>query len=295
MAEAKGHKFGQTLGEWCEQAIEPLLREFAQRHGLYLDKSGHRPARRSKKVKWVDDYGNAHDLDYVFERGGTDDIIGTPVAFIESAWRRYTKHSRNKAQEIQGAVLPLRDRHYRSAPFMGCFLVGVHTAGALEQHQSLGFHLLYFEYSTIIDAFKLVGIDASFGETTSDAEFSKKQKKWQRLTAKKRAEVWNSLLETNRDAVSKFMAALESAVKRKLFAVRIIPLHGNAREYLSIADAITFVRDYNEADGLAKLLRYEIQIRYDNDDRIDAQFQDRNAAIQFLEHYHSGNWMPVRE
>ncbi|MDA1050715.1 MAG: hypothetical protein O3C40_09585 [Planctomycetota bacterium] len=84
-------------------------------------------------------------------------------------------------------------------------------------------------------------------------------------------------------------------MKRKLSSVRIIPLHGNAREYLSIADAITFVRDYNEADGLAQLLRYEIQIRYDNDDRIDAQFQDRNAAIQFLEHYHSGNWMPVGE
>ena len=45
--------------------------------------------------------GNVHDLDYVFEQGGTEATIGQPKAFIEIAWRRYTKHSRNKAQEIQ--------------------------------------------------------------------------------------------------------------------------------------------------------------------------------------------------
>ena len=70
MAEAKGHKFGQALGEWCEHAIEPLLTEFAASHGLYLDKKGPRTARKGKKVQWEDSYGNTHDLDYVLERGG---------------------------------------------------------------------------------------------------------------------------------------------------------------------------------------------------------------------------------
>jgi hypothetical protein len=115
MAEAAGHKFGQFLGDYCEAAIKPLLQEFADRHGLYLDKKGPRPARTGKNLRWIDSFGNAHDLDFVLERGGSPKKIGTPVAFIESAWRRYTKHSRNKAQEIQGAVLPIAQQHHLSS------------------------------------------------------------------------------------------------------------------------------------------------------------------------------------
>jgi hypothetical protein len=40
MAEAAGHKWGQFIGEYCESALEPLLQEFANKHGLYLDKKG---------------------------------------------------------------------------------------------------------------------------------------------------------------------------------------------------------------------------------------------------------------
>ncbi len=127
MAEAAGHKFGQFIGEYCEALVEPLLQEFAAKHNLFLDKKGTRPARSGKKVRWVDSYGNRHELDYVLERGGAPEKVGTPVAFIESAWRRYTKHSRNKAQEIQGAVLPLAVKHHFSSPMLGCILAGVYT------------------------------------------------------------------------------------------------------------------------------------------------------------------------
>ena len=107
MAISPGHKFGQLIGEVLEQAIEPILCEFAKKQGLYLDKKGPRPARVGQKVCWTDLNGNKHDLDFVIEREGSRDRVGVPVAFIEAAWRRYTKHSRNKAQEIQGAILPL--------------------------------------------------------------------------------------------------------------------------------------------------------------------------------------------
>ena len=87
---------------------------------------------------------NSHDLDFVLERGGTPDKIGMPVAFIETAWRRYTKHSRNKAQEIQGALEPLAETYRHLAPFKGAVLAGVFTEGALTQLRSLGFTVLYF-------------------------------------------------------------------------------------------------------------------------------------------------------
>lgn len=103
MAESPAHRFGQIVGEVLESAIIPLLDSFANTHGLYLDKKGPRPGRAGKKCSWVDLNKNTHDLDYVLERGGTLQKRGIPAAFIETAWRRYTKHSRNKAQEIQGA------------------------------------------------------------------------------------------------------------------------------------------------------------------------------------------------
>src|SRR3972149_4853370 len=118
MAESPAHKFGQVIGGVLESGIRPQLEEFCHQQGLYLDhQHKDRPARRGRKVTWADDYGNAHDLDFVIEREGTDQTIGQPVAFIEVAWRRYTKHSRNKAQEIQGAILPLAEKYRWNNPF----------------------------------------------------------------------------------------------------------------------------------------------------------------------------------
>ena len=107
MAESHSHKFGQIIGDLLEIAIQPHLEKFARKNKLFLDKKGIRKARPGKKVTWTDNNGNKHDLDFVIERGGAASKIGIPVAFIESAWRRYTKHSRNKAQEIQSAIIPL--------------------------------------------------------------------------------------------------------------------------------------------------------------------------------------------
>jgi hypothetical protein len=105
-----------------QAAMEPVLADFATSHRLYLDKKGPRPARKGLKVTWSDRLGNQHDLDFVLERGGTPNKIGIPVAFIEAAWRRYTKHSRNKAQEIQGAITPLCETYRQYRPLPGPFL-----------------------------------------------------------------------------------------------------------------------------------------------------------------------------
>src|SRR4051812_33111649 len=105
MAQSPAHRFGQIIGDVLEAAVEPLLADFAKKHGLYLDKRGERSCRPGVKCTWIDLNKNSHDLDFVLERGGTADKRGIPAAFIETAWRSYTKHSRAKAQEIQGAVM----------------------------------------------------------------------------------------------------------------------------------------------------------------------------------------------
>ncbi len=160
MASSPSHKFGQIIGAALEATVEPMLIAFAKEHSLYFDKQGPRTARKGKKVSWVDKFRNSHDLDFVLEHGGSDRKIGKPVAFIESAWRRYTKHSRNKSQEIQGAILPLYETYNKEVPFIGAILAGDFTEGAITQLKSLGFSVLYFPYETLIKAFSIEGIDA---------------------------------------------------------------------------------------------------------------------------------------
>src|SRR5258708_36712678 len=174
MAKSPPHKFGQVIGDLVEKAVIPLLSDVAAKHDVYLDKKGSRRARKKKVVCWEDLFGNIHNLDFVLERGGSEAKIGEPIAFIESAWRSYAKHSRNRAQEIEAAILPLVAKHSNNAPFVGAILAGVFTNESVKQLQSRGFKTLLFPYETIILAFQTVGIDATFGQTTQDEDGLKK-------------------------------------------------------------------------------------------------------------------------
>jgi len=285
MAESLAHTFGQIIGNVLEDAIEPQLREFAVEHGLFLDKKGTRKARAGKNVTWTDLYGNAHDLDFVLERGGTDEVIGAPVAFIETAWRRYTKHSRNKAQEIQGAIQVLALTHKYSCPFTGAILAGVFTDGALTQLKSLGFHILFFPYNFIVEAFQAVGVDASFDEDTPEKEFRKKISRWNALSKKRRRSVAEHIVRKHQQDIADFFDALDKTVTRRIDKIIVIPLHGREAEYSSVTEAIAFLSSYEAAFVERRVFKYEIHIQYNNGDRITAEFTDKTAALEFLKKY----------
>jgi len=238
MAKSPAHKFGQIIGDLLEVAVERILIPISNENNLFLDKKGKRPARKGKKVAWKDMFGNIHDLDFVLEKDGTSDRIGTPIAFIESAWRRYTKHSRNKAQEIQGAILPLIDTHKLSCPFVGVVIGGVFTEGAIAQLKSIGFSVLYFSYNSIIKSFETVKIDAAFDEDTPDSAFSKKIKDYSKLNGQQKEKIIKKLLELNNDSVNAFLQDLKDAVQRQVKEIFILPLHGNQTKLDNVQDAI---------------------------------------------------------
>lgn len=284
MAQSPSHKFGQIIGEILEKAMIPYFQEFANTNELYLDSIGPRKARPSKKVSWQDSYGNKHDLDFVLERGGSEGEVGTPVAFIESAWRRYTKHSRNKAQEIQGAVLPLATTHSFSAPFLGVVLAGVFTAGAITQLESRGFNVLYFEYESVVEAFRAYNIEASFDEDTTEAEFKKKIKQWDDCADK--SKIIQKLVALNKDKVDAFFAALEQSVSRYITEVRILPLKGETSSFATPVAAIDYLSSFNVKNYKTdNLIRFEIRIIYSNGDNIEANFSNSNRACDFLKAY----------
>jgi hypothetical protein len=285
MAVSPAHKWGQIIGDFVESIIEEELYLFSLKHDLFLDKQGIRLARKGKKVSWVDSFGNAHDLDFVLERAGTPEIIGVPVAFIEVAWRRYTKHSRNKAQEIQGAVLPLLTTHRNAAPFIGVVLAGEFTTGALNQLLSLGFNILHFPYELIVESFQFYHLEAGFEEHTSVEDFLKKIEKWKFFSEKEALK--NYLLKQNESAVYQFFDSLEKVISRYIVSIIVTPLHGQFFSLTDIDTALTFIKEYHSTTQELYLLMIEITIVYNNGDKIHAIFKDKQSAIQFLETYRS--------
>jgi len=284
MAESPSHKLGQIIGNLVEAVIEPFLSGFAEEKHLYLDyKKRLRKSRKGKKVTWEDRYGNVHDLDYVLEKDGNDTTGGIPVAFIEVAWRRYTKHSRNKVQEIQGAILPLAERFQWSNPFLGAVLAGVFTEGSLEQLRSLGFQVLYFPYETLVDAFAEEGIAIGFNEATPDEAFRKCVKKIEASSEHKMERIKRHLVVANQEELDKFMAALSERLSRMVERVVIIPLYGRLDEFETIDDAIRFLDEHQVYDGLGEFQKYEVFVTFSNGDRVEGAFKEKGKARDFLQ------------
>ncbi|MDP2839111.1 MAG: hypothetical protein Q8O11_03565 [Syntrophales bacterium] len=284
MAESPSHRFGQIIGNLLEAVIEPFLADFATRKRLYLDyQNNPRKARKGKKVTWEDPYGNVHDLDYVLERNGTDESTGTPVAFIEVAWRRYTKHSRNKAQEIQGAILPLAEKYQWSSPFLGAVLAGVFTEGSLAQLRSLGFNILYFPYDTLVAAFAQEGIHIAFDETTPDDDFHRCVKTIESATKSKMERIKDQLISANQRQMDEFMSSLAQRLERMIEKVVVIPLYGRSSEFGTIADAIKFLDQHRIYERSGEFRRYEVLVTFTNGDRVEGSFKDKVKVREFLQ------------
>ena len=283
MAKSPAHKLGQIIGDELEAAIKAPLLAIASEFGLYLDYKHLRPARNGKrKVTWTDAYGNTHDLDYVLEEGGSEDAQGHPRAFIETAWRRYTKHSRNKAQEIQGAVSPLAERYHQHAPFLGVILGGVFTDGALDQFRSHGFSIAYCPYETVVRAFANGGIDVSSDEDSSDAELGRKVRAFNKLSATRRARIADEIRRLHADQFDCFLNDLRHSLGRFVQHIFVLTLSGTSHRFDCIDDAIRFVAAHDQAEPAVDFVRYELNVRYSNGDEIRASFATREDAVRFL-------------
>ncbi|MBU6266200.1 MAG: hypothetical protein KGN34_01585 [Sphingomonadales bacterium] len=283
MAASPSHRFGQVVGGLLEEILLPELLAFCDQRGLYLDRHGRRQeVRKGKKVSWQDKYGNSHDLDFVIERGGSEQQQGRPVAFIEAAWRRYSKHSKAKAQEIQGAVLPIAETHELEMPFLGAVLAGVFTRPSLEQLRSLNFQLVHLPYETIIGAFAVVGVDARFDEETPDAAFARCVDQIEALPAPKRKQVKDHVLNTNAEAFAEFFAKLRRKLDRTIEAIVVLPLFGTAQSFSTARDAAAFMQTFDRVSGGGEFRRFEVQVRFSNADEVRGTFADEGEAVHFL-------------
>jgi hypothetical protein len=285
MAKAPGHQFGQLVGNMVEEIVYSALATFAKKYGYYLDKQGPRgKAREGSKVTWCDIYDCEHDLDFVIEKDGTADVRGRPLAFIETAWRRYTKHSKNKVQEIQGAILPTAEKNWKDRPFLDVVLVGIFTSNAIEQMTKSGFEVLYIHRSAIIQAFKGVGIAIDFDEDTPDKHFRAAVRALNELSHTKREKLKNKLQNVAGKDFDNFISKLEAALSRKIEKIVISPLFGEPSEFTSIESARLFLEGKLVPPESATLVKIDVCVFYNNGAQIKASYPTAGEALALLDY-----------
>ncbi|HLJ12301.1 MAG TPA: hypothetical protein VKU82_13990 [Planctomycetaceae bacterium] len=167
MTDAKrasaGHKLGQLVGDWFEEfLVLPLLQRVADHLRLFLDhRFRTRKSRAGDKIIWRDVEGNAVDYDFVMELGANEATVGIPVAFFECFWRRGNRHSKDKARDDTGKLLPMRDVH-PTARFLGIVAGGDFTTPARDLVINRRIDLFYIPKAKIISAFENHGLQIDY-------------------------------------------------------------------------------------------------------------------------------------
>ncbi len=260
----------------------------AQEFNLYLDFHHPRAVRGGKRrVAWKDKQENTHNLDYVIEEGGSETVQGRPRAFIEIAWRRYTKHSKNKTQEIQGAIIPLAETYQNSHPFLGAVLAGEFTEPSLEQFQSHSFKLIHCPYQTILKAFASEGVDVSSEEDTSDEALQEKVDSFGQLSSSQREQIAEQIRILHSEQFEEFFQSLRRSLTRGVEYVIVLPLAGTQHRFDTILEAVHYISSHDQFTSSSEFVKYELNVRYSNGDDIRGTFHDKERAIEFLSLYSS--------
>lgn len=283
MANSPSHRFGQIIGDVLEEASVQSIRPVASKYNLYLDHKHPREARNWKReVVWKDIEGNNHKLDIVLEQDGSEAETGIPRAFIEIAWRRYTKHSKNKAQEIAGAIRPLVDRYRSASPFYGAIIAGVFTDNSIQQLKSEGFSVVYFDYCAMEKAFAKNGIDIKWDESTPDEVLQQRVNQYESLSATAKQKIIDDLLKVNAEQIQSFLNELSQSLERVISSVYVLPLFGKAHSFKDADSAAEFIQKFDEDTHSNEFVRYDIIVKYSNGDSINASFTKKSEVLSFL-------------
>jgi len=170
---SSGHKLGQIIGDWYEEYFAlPILQEVANKLDLYCDNRFLKRDCRGEKIIWQDLDGNDVDYDFVIELDGSNEKIGTLVAAFETFWRRGSRHSKDKARDDTGKLVPLKYT-YPTARVIGVISAGDFTKPAKNLVLSRGVDLFYVDKENIISAWKKNGLIIDYPDKSSEKVKSK--------------------------------------------------------------------------------------------------------------------------
>jgi len=161
-------------------------------------------------------------------------------------------------------------------------VAGEFTGGSIDQLKSLGFHLLHIPYSTIVDAFSSSGVDASFDETTPDAEFQRRIDRIDSMSGMEIQALQRRRAEDCKMLIDQFLGELGDTLDRMVESVIVLPLCGAEHVFESISEAERFVGEFDPERVTGTLQRFEAIVKFSNKDRVEGSFVDKKGLMRFL-------------
>jgi hypothetical protein len=234
------------IGDWFEEwFVVPLLETVANELGLYLDHRFRERAARGKKILWKDADGNEVDYDFVLELGGTDEMIGIPVGFVECFWRRGSRHSMDKARDDTGKLSPMR-ACYPTARFLGIVSAGDFTGPAREYVRTREIDLFYVPKKAMVEAFAENGLLIDYPDGETEAAKRRLVNEFHRgFDTKSKANARESLIATiGKATVRSYIDRVRSAISALPQEVRFVMRRDSAPVvFSSVADATAFLKE----------------------------------------------------
>ncbi|MEM5532424.1 hypothetical protein [Pseudoalteromonas arctica] len=230
---SSGHKLGQLIGDWFEEDVATyLLEKVAKDLDLYLDHRFKDRACRGSKIIWQDLDKNNVDYDFVLELGGTDNKKGIPVAFFETFWRRGARHSKDKARDDSGKLMPMRDT-YPTARVLGIISAGDFTRPAQELVHSRHIDLFYIPKNQICNAWESSGIVMDYDDKATEEVKNFITENVVNMLGKSRRDIFVNLQKSMGNAV------FTSYINRIKAGVSAVPIEFNITSVL-VGKKVTF-------------------------------------------------------
>jgi hypothetical protein len=213
------------------------------------------------------------------------------VGFLSLSLRRPGGATRSTAgtrrRRFKAPFLPLLTTWAHVKPFAGVVLAGLWTNGSLDQLRSNGFSILHIPYETIIEVFRQWDIEVYYEENTEDWILQNQIDRWDALGVDEREELGDALRDAISNRLKVFMDDLSKTVLRRIECVSVLPLHGRITDCQTVDKAIELIESYDPGADAGPVVRFEVIIRYDNGDRITADFGSPADAIAFLDSFRS--------
>tara|TARA_B100001250_G_scaffold338254_1_gene305285 strand:- start:921 stop:1862 length:942 start_codon:yes stop_codon:yes gene_type:complete len=169
---SSGHKLGQIIGDWFEEYFAySLLKSVADELDLFIDSRFVERNCRGKKIYWSDKDENTVDYDFVLELGGDKDKKGIPIGFFETFWRRGSRHSKDKARDDSGKLVPMRDT-FPTARFLGIISAGDFTEPAIDLVKSKSIDLFPIPKKQIIKSWERHNLSIDYADDLPEEEKS---------------------------------------------------------------------------------------------------------------------------
>lgn len=280
-----GHKLGSLIGDWFEEFfVFPLLTQVAAQLKLFLDSRFVERSARGDRIIWRDEEGNSVDYDFVLELGGSAEQIGIPVAFIECSWRRGSRHSKDKARDDTGKLLPMRET-YPTARFLGVVWAGDLTDPAREFVRTRDIDLFYAPKQKVIDAFSKSDIAIDYSDTASEEAKQAIASAFEsRFTARRRKAIARTLVELiGQAAIKSYVDRVRARLSALPQEIRLILRHESAPLiFRSLEEVSEFLseRTFRMDDPRAS---YMYQVTYSD----GTEFERTVASVQELKELHA--------